>query len=183
MLLRFLHLIDRPSDFYFLRNKFGNYSNGSPIGNFVLPFKQVIGHLELSSNPGLVMLSIPHLGRTGTMKLSNNTDLRVFNSSMTTLEATSVDANPAARLTLPQLPSLGGSSTFSNLLSVDLTSLRNTTEPGDLKVTRDFLEPKHLDGGERSHQLHGSLDYHQPIGCESEQLEIPLDDDGAVDVV
>lgn len=91
------------------------------------------------------MLSIPHLGRTGTMKLINNTDLRVFNSSMTTLEAISVDANPVARLTLPQLQSLGSSSTFSNLLSVDLTSLRNTTEPGtDLAFSSNTFTGRYL---------------------------------------
>lgn len=100
------------------------------MGNIVLPFRQVSGHLELSGNPGLFRVSIPHLESAGMMTLSNNTDLHVFNCSMPRLGTISVDSNPTARLSLAQLESLGGSSTFSNLTFLDLASLHNATEPG-----------------------------------------------------
>lgn len=143
--LRFLDPITHLSDFYFLRNTLPNQDDGSGMGNIILPFKQVSGHLELSGNPGLFRVSIPHLESAGTMTLSNNTDLHVFNCSMPRLRTISVDSNPTARLSLTQLQSLGGSSTFSNLAFLDLASLHNTTEPGtDLAFSNNTFTELHL---------------------------------------
>lgn len=63
------------------------------------------------------------------MVLSNNTGLQEFRSTITRLGSISIYANPVAQLKFPQLQSLGAP-TFSDLLSLDLASLHNTTEPG-----------------------------------------------------
>lgn len=122
--------VSRPSDFYFLRNTLQNPNDGSRAANLALPLRQVSGHLEFSGNPDMAMLSTPHLDSAGAMKLSNNTSLKVFNSTIARLGSISVDANPAARLSLAQLQTLGGPSLFRNLAFLDLPSLHNTTKPG-----------------------------------------------------
>ncbi|KAK1828602.1 hypothetical protein QBC39DRAFT_264819, partial [Podospora conica] len=99
--------------------------------NLVLPLTQIIGDAKFMNNKGLVRVSLPYLDRARWMEVSMNVDLEEFNSSITSVGSIIVEGNPLGRASFPKLQSVDGTdgfSVFSNLVYLDLTSLRNTTD-------------------------------------------------------